>query len=98
MGPLKVMLGRQHCPVGATQLKGPPHCCIDMTVRPVAPATPTNPSPPRAGRSAEPAMPERAPAATPPPMMELGLTPMQLLGHIPSLPCNMTRYRLLCDV
>ena len=47
--PLKVRARKQHCPVGATHMNGPPHCSMDITVIPAAPATPTSPRPPRTG-------------------------------------------------
>ena len=69
--PLNVRARRQHCPVGATHLVGPPHWVTDITVSPAAPATPTRPSPASpavspAASPAAPAVPVAASRAKPP--------------------------------
>ena len=47
--PLRVKAMKQHCPEGATHIKGPPHSAMVMRAMPPAPAAPTSPSPPRIG-------------------------------------------------
>ena len=66
-GPLGVKRRRQHCPLGAAHLTGPPHSVRAMTVIPAAPSSPSPPStgakptdPPSTTVLAKPAVVRRA--------------------------------------
>ena len=65
-GPLVLKARKQHWPVGATHITGPPHCCIAIITPTPATPVPTSPRPARTGPRLMAATPLAARRAKPP--------------------------------